>query len=121
MWNDSYPFSFWVEDIMGKEFADVEDMLNRVVRQISSSDLIKGKDSNSNNYPHYYGYQITVGPDGKPRVREFGNIRPSARGLIEQSGVRAPLVDTNLDEKENTLTITAEMPGGTKQDIKVNI
>jgi HSP20 family protein len=40
---------------------------------------------------------------------------------VEQSGVREPLVDTVLDEKENTLTITAEMPGVTKQDIKVNV
>src|SRR5919198_2031431 len=121
MWNDSYPFSFWVEDIMGKEFADVEDMLNRVVRQISSSDLIKGKDSNSNNYPHYYGYQITVGPDGKPRVRQFGNIRPSAKGLVKQTGIRAPLVDTAVDEKQNTLRVTAEIPGVNKEDIKVKV
>jgi HSP20 family protein len=40
---------------------------------------------------------------------------------VEQSGVREPLVDTAVDEKENTLTITAEMPGVTKQDIKVNV
>src|SRR5919197_665052 len=101
-----------------KEFAEVEDMLNRMfrIREISPSDLIK-----NNNYPYYYGYQITVGPDGKPHVREFGNVRPSARGLVEQSGVREPLVDTALDEKENTLTITAEMPGVTKQDLRVNI
>jgi HSP20 family protein len=72
-------------------------------------------------FPYYYGYQITVGPDGKPHVREFGNIKPTARGLVEQSEVREPLVDTKVDEKENALTITAEMPGVTKQDIKVNV
>jgi HSP20 family protein len=73
------------------------------------------------NFPYYYGYQITVGPDGKPKVREFGNVRPSARGLIEQTGIREPMVDTAINEKENTLTITAEMPGVTKQNIKVNV
>jgi HSP20 family protein len=62
-----------------------------------------------------------VGPDGKPHLREFGNVRPSARGLVEQSGVREPLVDTKIDEKDNTLTITAEMPGVSKQDIKVKV
>jgi HSP20 family protein len=62
-----------------------------------------------------------VGPDGRPRVREFGNVRPSARGLIEQTGVREPLIDTKLEEKDDTLTITAEMPGVTKQDIKVKV
>jgi HSP20 family protein len=31
------------------------------------------------------------------------------------------MVDTAINEKENTLIITAEMPGVTKQDIKVNV
>ena len=100
-----------------KEFAEAEEMLNRMFRTIRESNpsdmVVQG--------PYYYGYQITVGPDGKPHVREFGNVKPSSRGLVEQSGVREPLVDTAVDEKENTLTITAEMPGVTKQDIKVNV
>lgn len=104
-----------LEDI-DREFADAEEMLDRMfrtARETNPSVIV--------NNPYYYGYQITVGPDGKPRMREFGNVRPSARGLVEQSGVREPLVDTTLDEKENTLTLTAEMPGVTKQDIRINI
>src|SRR5919112_3051934 len=85
------------------------------VREINPSDLT------SSNTPYYYGYQVTVGPDGKPHVREFGNIRPSAKGLIEQAGVRAPLVDSAVDQKQNTLRVTAEMPGVNKEDIKVNV
>ena len=124
MWRDSYPFSLWgirpsriLEDIMDKEFAEAEDMLNRMfgtVREISSSDLTK-------NTPYYYGYQVTIDPDGKPHVRESGNVRPSARGLIEQTDIRAPLVDTTVDEKQNILRVTAEMPGVNKEDIKVNV
>ncbi len=104
------------EDI-GREFQEAEEMLNRMfrtVRNISPTDIVV-------QGPYYYGYQITVGPDGKPHVKEFGNVRPSARGLVEQTGVREPLADTKLDEKENVLTITAEMPGVTKQDVKVSI
>jgi hypothetical protein len=26
--------------------------------------------------PFVYGYSMTVGPDGRPRIREFGNIKP---------------------------------------------
>src|SRR5215212_4952298 len=124
MWRNSYPFSSWgmrpgriLEDMMEKEFAEAEDMLNRMfrtVRGINTSDL-------TNNTPYFYGYQVTIGPDGKPHVREFGNIRPSAKGLVEQTGVRAPLVDTAIDEKQNTLRVTAEMPGVNKEDIKVNV
>jgi HSP20 family protein len=104
------------EDI-DKEFRDAEEMLNRMfrtTREMRPSDMIV-------HGPYYFGYQITVGPDGKPHLREFGNVRPAARGLIEQTDVREPLLETSLDEKENLLTITAEMPGVTKQDIKLNV
>jgi HSP20 family protein len=120
MWRDPFwglrSASRMFEDI-DREFAGAEDMLSRMfrtVREINPSELV-------DNFPYYYGYQITIGPDGKPHVREFGNVRPSTKGLVEQSGVRAPLADTTLDEKQNTLRITAEMPGVSKEDIKVNI
>jgi|SRR5690242_17894262 HSP20 family protein len=119
MWRDS----FWgmrpsrILENMDKEFVEAEEMLNRMfrtIREINPSEL-------TNNTPYYYGYQVTIGPNGRPHVREFGNIRPTTKGLIEQTGVRAPLVDTALDEKQNTLKITAEMPGVNKEDIKVDV
>jgi HSP20 family protein len=72
-------------------------------------------------YYGYYGYQVIVGAVGKPKVKEFGNIKPSTKGPVEQSGLRAPLMVTAVNEKENVLAITAEMPGVNKQDIKVNV
>ena len=116
MWRDPWGFSNRIFEEMDKEFSDAEDMLNRMFRTVRQSSA-----GESQSFPYYYGYQITVGPDGKPHIREFGNARPSAKGLIEQSTVRQPLVDTSLDEKDNTLTITAEMPGITKQDVKVAV
>lgn len=68
--------------------------------------------------PYYYGYSVTVGPDGKPQVKEYGNVRP---GLLPTSDVREPLVDTLTDDKEGVLKIIAEMPGVEKQDIKVEV
>jgi HSP20 family protein len=118
MWRD-WDISFGrrlFEDV-DREFQEAEEMLNRMfrtVRNINPADIVV-------QGPYYYGCQLTVGPDGKPHVREFGNVKPSARGLVEQSGVREPLVDTMIDEKENVLTITAEMPGVTKQDVKVKM
>ncbi len=80
------------EDVIDKEFAEAEDMLNRMFRTIRE---INPLDLTSNT--------------------------PSAKGLIEQAGVRAPLVDAAIDEKQNTLRVTAEMPGVNKEDIKVNV
>ena len=116
MWRDPWGFSSRIFEEMDKEFSDAEDMLNRMFRTVRQSG---GGESQA--FPYYYGYQITVGPDGRPRIREFGNAKPASRGLMQQSSVREPLVDTAFDEKDNTLTITAELPGITKQDIKLEI
>src|SRR3989304_3633196 len=56
--------------------------------------------------PFYYGYTMTVGSDGKPVVKEYGNVKP---GLLPTSDTREPLVDT----------LVAEMPGVEKKDVKV--
>ena len=72
--------------------------------------------------PYYYGYQMTVGPDGKPQVKEWGNVRPaSSSGLMSPDGAREPFVDETLNEKEKTLQMVTEMPGIEKSDIQVNV
>ena len=74
--------------------------------------------------PYYYGYSMTVGPDGKPQVRQFGNFTPSGPGglLTEGTpgGVREPEVDALVDSKKGVLRMAAEMPGVTKEDVKVS-
>ncbi len=116
MWRDSWGFRDGIFEQIDKEFSEAEDMLNRMFRTVRESGPTA-----SETFPYYYGYQITVGPEGKPHIREFGNVRPSTKGLIEQSTVRQPLVDTTFNEKENTMVITAEMPGITKEDVKVSM
>jgi HSP20 family protein len=103
---------------MNREFAEAEDMFSRMFRTVSD---IAPSTGTLTEFPYYYGYQITVGPDGKPRIKEFGNVKPAAKGLVEQRGVREPLVDSVLNEKENILRITAEMPGVNKEDIKLKV
>src|SRR3972149_6485566 len=39
--------------------------------------------------PFYYGYAMTIGPDGKPVVKEYGNVKP---GLLPTSDTRERLV-----------------------------
>jgi len=69
--------------------------------------------------PYYYGYQMTVGPDGKPVVKEWGNTRPTT--AIAESGVRDVIVDETVNEKDRILKLVAEMPGIEKSDIQVNV
>ena len=72
--------------------------------------------------PIVYGYSMTIGPDGKPRVREFGNVKSPLRGggslrpLI--SSEREPLADVTTSNTE--VKVVLEMPGVTKDKIKIN-
>jgi HSP20 family protein len=118
LWKDTWDFSNKIFEEMDKEFSEAEHLLNRMFRSVSETGT---GPVFAQSVPLYYGYKIAVGPDGIPHVREFGNIKPSQKSLIEQSNARKPLVDSIFDEKENTLIITAEMPGITKQDIKVAV
>lgn len=115
MWRNPWEYTNRIFEELDREFSDAEQMLSRMFR------TAREPNPTFDTFPYYYGYQITVGPDGRPKIREFGNAKPSTRGLMQQSAVREPLVDTSFDEKDNLLTITAEMPGITKQDVKVQL
>ncbi|MEM2237147.1 MAG: archaeal heat shock protein Hsp20 [Candidatus Caldarchaeum sp.] len=68
--------------------------------------------------PFVYGYSITIGPDGKPVFRQFGNILPSAlpKG-VEVRAEREPLVD--IIDEDKTVKVVAELPGVRKEDIEL--
>jgi len=73
--------------------------------------------------PIVYGYSMTIGPDGKPKVREFGNLKSSRRfgsmGRPEISGEIEPLVDVTTTDKE--VKVVVEMPGISKDNIRINV
>ncbi|HEY7108251.1 MAG TPA: archaeal heat shock protein Hsp20 [Nitrososphaeraceae archaeon] len=72
--------------------------------------------------PIVYGYSMTIGPDGIPRIREFGNVKSSMRrgfkGRPMISSEREPLSDITTTDKE--VRITIEMPGVAKEKIKIS-
>jgi HSP20 family protein len=117
--------------MVGTESKDNRDyvrrMLDEVSQQFQQMDLMmermfqEGTTSPGTTVlgPYYYGYSMTVGPDGKPSVREFGNLRPFGAGQ-PALGTRELLVDTIVDPKKNVIRVAAEMPGVTKEDVKVS-
>jgi HSP20 family protein len=73
--------------------------------------------------PIVYGYSMTIGPDGKPRVKEFGNVKSPmgrTRGFYRPmiSSEREPLSDVSVTDKE--VKVIVEMPGVPKDKIKIN-
>ncbi len=89
---------------MSRSFINLDDLFE----DVRSTGSISG--------PFYYGYTMTVGPDGKPVVKEYGSVKP---GLVSTSDTREPLVDTLVDDKEKLVRLIAEMPGVEKKDVKI--
>lgn len=69
--------------------------------------------------PIVYGYSVTIGPDGRPRIREFGNVRRLG-GIAgpKLTAEREPMVDVIATDKE--VKVVVELPGMEKKDITIN-
>jgi len=98
-----------------REIPAPED-LSRIARRLSRLGPREFFERTEIRGPYVYGFSITIGPDGKPIIREFGNVRRIA-GRPSIGEEREPLVDVFEDEK--TVTVIAELPGVNKEDIKV--
>ena len=70
--------------------------------------------------PFVHGFKIQLGPDGKPKIEDFGNKpikSPDGEPLISEE--REPLTD--IIEGDNDVAVTVEIPGVEKQDIDLNV
>jgi HSP20 family protein len=67
--------------------------------------------------PFVHGYSLKIGPDGKPEIQEFGNIKKSLKGTPQVKEEREPLVDIVDADKE--IHVVVELPGVEKTDIKL--
>ena len=67
--------------------------------------------------PFVYGYSMKIGPDGKPEINQFGNIKKGLTGPQVREE-REPLVD--VVETSAEIRVVAELPGVEKTDIKLH-
>jgi len=112
-----------MEHVFEQTIQDIERIPKDLVREYQTS----GGETAREIGPLVYGYSYTVGADGKPQFREFGNVRPSqwslkgGRPRVGQpmlTAEREPLADVTITDKE--VKVTVEMPGISKQEIKVS-
>ena len=107
--------SIWDEFL--SDFEDIKAMLEDLMRDFEKWDFERlMREGGPRSY--VYGFSVTMGPDGKPIVREFGNVKPSPRGPIVREEVE-PLVDV-FDEGD-VVKVCAELPGVNKEDIRVRV
>jgi HSP20 family protein len=114
---------------MGEIFRDMEAMMENEFRRLTTNaprELVRERTLPDGTKVHewgpfVYGYSMTLGPDGKPKVREFGNVKPhTTRGVphIDVKENREPLADV-IDAKEK-VRVVVELPGVEKKDIKLH-
>ena len=96
-----------------ERFARIEEEMEREFRKMVEEGRgeIRG--------PYVYGIRISIGPDGIPRVEEFGNIARGRRGrpLIREE--MEPLVD--VIERDDEVWVVADVPGVPKENIDVKV
>lgn len=102
-----------MEKMFEESFKEMERLPKELVRETKLPDGTIRREWG----PFVYGYTVTIGPEGKPVVREFGNVKPKF-GRLALSEEREPLVD--IIEEDDRVKILAEIPGVNKEDIKVN-
>jgi HSP20 family protein len=68
--------------------------------------------------PFVYGYSMKIGPDGKPEIQEFGNLKKGLKGTPQVKEEREPLVD--IVDTNTEIRVVVELPGVEKSDIKLH-
>ena len=121
-----------MERMFQEQFRDIEEtkIPKELIKEYQTPEGAKVREVG----PLVYGYSMTVGPDGRPKVREFGN----AKSLFGQRGISAgitggaaatlgkpliageiePLSDITTTDKD--VKVVVEMPGINKKDIKIS-
>jgi len=119
------PFDFMNDDEFEKIFEHMQDEINRLFNEDDFKHIMEDMMRNMNetgnpNKRFVHGFSLNVGPDGKPRIQEFGN-RPVKKpeGGPTISDEREPLTD--IIEGDNDVAVTVEIPGVEKKDIDLNV
>ena len=123
----------WLFGDMDEIVRDMEEMMNREFKEFTTrlpKDLVRERKLPDGSTakelgPFVYGYSMTIGPDGKPQIREFGNIKPSQG--FEPFGVRRPRLDVKEEREplvdvistDNEVKVVVELPGVEKEDVKL--
>jgi len=96
-----------------KLFEDFDKLFDELMKE----SLMEEPERGVRRYgPFYYGFSVTIGPDGVPRVREWGNVKPGVPRPRVSEAVE-PFVD--VVEDETTVKVIADIPGVEKEDINV--
>ena len=111
-------------DIFGFDDDFINDLLNddRVMDDIRrmTEEMMKMFSQAQPGKPVVHGFKIQFGPDGRPRIEDFGNRHMKTdKGEAVISEEREPLTD--IIEGDDDVAVTVEIPGVEKEDIDLNV
>lgn len=98
---------------MRKFMEEIDKMFEEVLREPLT---FKGRESHRVIGPYYYGFSVEIGPDGIPRVREWGNIKPGRIKPVVTENIE-PFVD--IFDEEDRYRIIVDIPGVEKDQISI--
>ena len=107
-----------MEEMMETEF---RELFKRVPKNLTRERTLPDGSKVKSLGPFVYGYSVTMGSDGKPQIREFGNIKPETRRgspRLDIKEKREPLADVMTTDGE--IRVIVELPGVDKKDIKLH-
>jgi len=118
-------FGSWLFEDIDRMFREIEKTIEEEFKAFTSrvpKDYVRERKLPDGSIirewgPFVYGYSIKIRPDGKPEIREFGNVKPTRFGPTVKEE-REPLVD--IVETDNEVHVVAELPGVEKEDIKLH-
>ncbi len=116
------PYGWDPFDEMMRDFFENFDLLDehfeRMMYQVRK--YLEEAMKSGNVKPIVYGFSMTIGPDGVPRIETFGNVPKKVKpGVEEVEEEREPLVE--IDEDDKNIYITVELPGVEKKDIDLEV
>jgi HSP20 family protein len=113
------PFdAFGIDDDFIRDLLDDDRVMDDIRRM--AEEMMKMFTTAQPGKPFVHGFKIQYGPDGKPKIEDFGNKpikSPKGESLISEE--REPLTD--IIEGDNDVAVTVEIPGVEKEDIDLNV
>ena len=111
-----------IDDIFNNldgEFQKMRKQMDSLMRDALEGNMADNADKN----PFVFGFSVKTGPDGFPVFEDFGNTRMRPFGKKGEKPTvdtrREPLTDIN--ETDEQIAITVELPGVNKEDIDINV
>ncbi|MCD6491726.1 MAG: archaeal heat shock protein Hsp20 [Candidatus Njordarchaeia archaeon] len=130
-WED--PFERFMREFFGRRspfdeiFRSFRETIKRMMEEMDEMGFSFPREPLFKEFPKYgksyvYGFTMTIGPDGRPIIKEFGNV-PPRRGIIREKteeGKELWEPISTVYQEDDKIKIVVDLPGAKKDTIKIN-